>query len=476
MEATLLSGVSQSLFWLYIVNILLVLTVLAHLLYHRRSPPNLAAWLLVVVILPFIGALLYLFFGSRKLFNQPTQRTLPFQPSPSLQMLDPVIQNTQSIMQSNGLFTLKPVLNPQFIHDSHQAYQELCQHIENAQHSIYIESYILEADDLGLELLNKLTQQARQGVQVYLLLDALGSFSLYQRNQPLQSLIKAGGHVAFFHPILSSLFQGKINLRNHRKLYAFDEKVIFTGGMNLSKNYLSHTSQPKEGWPDLLIRFEGMAVTPHIELFKADWAYCANTAFQGTHLEAKANHENAFTLTSTDYTHMVPSGADIAGDTLFEVLLNAIHQANHHITLVTPYFIPDNAILKALILAIKRRVKVTLISPETSDHLIFDLGRSSYMRELAEHGAEILLYTPNMLHAKLFLFDQHTLCTGSANLDYRSLFINQESVNLFYQPTLIRSAQNWVETLKKDCQPYQTQTNPMRRRLENLTRIIAPIL
>ncbi|MDG6774398.1 cardiolipin synthase [Thiomicrorhabdus sp. ZW0627] len=465
-------SINQPLFWLYLFNIFLVIATIIHMLYQRRSPQNLMAWLLTLLLLPIFGVILYVLFGSRKFFNK---RNKPAISMRSVSVAEPdneLAFQLDRLLQSNHIAGTTNGNQVSLCHTDVEAYSILMEAIENAQHSIHIQTYIFELDKTGHTILEALIRKAQQGVQVRLLIDAIGSFALYRNSKRLRRLTEAGGRYAFFQPILHSLFKSQLNLRNHRKIYLFDQSVLLTGGMNLSNDYLgTPDTTPKEGrWIDLMFKIEGPTTFHYQNIFNEDWFYTTNER-----LPSPQPPDNLPT-TPGEIMQAVPSGPDINSDALFETLLHSIYLAKESIHIVTPYFIPDSAIMHALLIAIKRGVKVTLITPDTSDHLIFDLGRSSYMRELGEMGGQLFYYQDNMLHAKFIMIDHKTMLIGSANLDYRSLFINHEMVNFIYSEPLIEQMSEWLEKLLANSIPYQPSDNRIRRLLENLTRIVAPIL
>ncbi len=457
--------------WLYFFNITLVLIAIFHMLYQRRSPQNLMAWLLALLLLPFIGILLYILFGSRKLFSKRNIPAITIT-TPLTSFSPPTALSNQitHLLQSNQLASTTHG-NQCSLYDTPEAmYQQLMHEIQHAQTSIHLQTYHLQADSTGTAILEALTHKAQQGIQVCLLMDGIGSFSLYLNRSPLQALMQAGGHCAFFQPLVKSLLHGQINLRNHRKIYLFDQNTLLTGGINLAHSYLGKIQNPPhpDYWKDLMLKAKGPIVTHFQTIFNADWLYTTQ------HMLSPPAIPQFFP--SQDIIQTIPSGPDIENDTLFETLLHTLYSAKHTIQIVTPYFIPDSAIMNALLIAIKRGVHITLITPKKSDHRLFDIGRSSYLRELAEHGGNIFFHQPTMLHAKLILIDQECLILGSANLDYRSLFINHEIVTLIYSKKLILHMQTWINQLHHHSQPYHPHSNKLYRYLENFSRIFTPLL
>ena len=466
---------NQPLFWLYLIIYSgLVLATVLHMLYQQRSPQNLVAWLLTLLLLPYIGVILYLIFGTRKFFIKRTKNRIALDSDFTLTAGHPLIQQTEHILKANNLSGTSEHNQIEILHNDTELFTAFLAAIQNAKQSIYLETYIFELDQTGQALLEALTLKAQQGLEVCILLDGIGSYDLYRNQSRLKPFIQQGGKVAFFHPVINSLFKGQINLRNHRKIYLFDEHTLLTGGMNLSDDYLGPINpQAHPRWKEFMLKISGSANAHYAKVFAEDWLYATNQSLTHNYPPYTYTHN---TSNPHQVLQVVPSGPDIESEPLFEILLQNLYSAKQTIQIVTPYFIPDSSVLNALLIALKRGVQVQLITPETSDHLIFDLGRSSYTRVLAEAGADVFYYTNSMLHAKLLLIDQQAMISGSANLDYRSLYINYEIVNVIYSAELIQQTQSWIEQLKPHCIHYTPTQNRARRLLENLTRIIAPIL
>ncbi|KUJ72204.1 hypothetical protein AVO41_05165 [Thiomicrospira sp. WB1] len=475
----------QSNVWalsVYALNLVLVVVALLHMLYQRRSPQNLMAWLFALILLPLLGVLVYWVFGSRKLLYKTNKSNLTFASTVAGDLPasdNAMAQSLKQLLDASQLPTTS-------VHNSIHAYShetlwpQLEERLRQARESIYLQTYIFELDNTGQRLAELLAKKANDGVEVKLLLDSIGSFDLYRRRMALRFLEEAGVEIAFFQPVFKTFFNQQVNLRNHRKIYLIDQRSVFTGGMNLSGDYFGPSDERRdtERWVDWLFEITGPSVVTFAQVFAEDWYYTTGHSVpvkttDGQGMKAWPSHRDDF---DQAWLQVVPSGPDIAGDILFESLLYAIYQAKSHIQIVSPYFIPDSSIMNALLIAIKRGVRVTLLTPEKSDHLIFDLGRSSYMRELAEAGGEVYLYPSGMLHAKLVMLDHQAVLLGTANLDYRSLFINYEMAVFAYSQTLLTELRPFLHTLRLKSQRFVPKTSKGRRLFENLTRIFAPIL
>ena len=450
---------------IYALYLLSTLAVMGHLLYQRRPTQTLIIWLLLVLLLPLFGALIYLLFGSRKVFARHGKPPLQFHQQPQPETPSAPSRRMMRLLAQDGIPPAQPGPPQECTLSPATARDWFFEAIENAKHTIWLESYIFEPDSTGRALLAQLTAKAKDGVDVRLLIDAFGSFNAYLRPSLFQPLRAAGGQVAFFQPP-GSLFKSRINLRNHRKIYLFDQKILLSGGINLAAEYLD-PDQP-HSWVDLTFRATGPLVPVYAQTFAQDWHY---TTAQPLHL-----HPPALSTKEGVLAQAIPSGPDMPADTLREVLLNALYQAESHILIVTPYFIPDETVLEAVLLACKRGVAVQLLTPSITDHRIFDLGRAPYMRQLHEAGGQIHLYTPTMLHAKAVIIDDTLAMIGSANLDYRSLLINYELVTLLYTPAEVARLRRQLATLLTNTTLFTPPPGTTAHIRENLARIITPLL
>ncbi|MFA5453728.1 MAG: phospholipase D-like domain-containing protein [Sulfurimonas sp.] len=429
---------------LLIFSGLLIVAILIHMLYHRRSPSAIIAWILSIILIPYLSVPLYLIIGLRKRKNRYKKSSLKLKNQPNDQ---------------NRRFEIYT--------DSTKAYEAFMECIENAKSSIYISTYIFEYDKVTKEIIKALIKKANEGLEIKILIDSLGSIVLYLTQFRLRELKKAGVEIEFFMPIFQMPFRNYINLRNHRKIYIFDNEKVLSGGANLSDEYLGPVFCKKR-WEDIMFLIEGSSVEQYFEIFASDWFYASGEKLKF----AKEKQEPQGDI----YLQVVPSGPDTKRDALYEALLLAIYGAKEKIYIITPYFIPNNSLIEALIIAHHKGVDVKLITPKEANHTIVNLVRSSYMRELEEAGIKIHLYNGAMLHAKAILFDDKSVVLGSVNFDNRSLFLNYEVAAFVYSPRVIGEIETWADKLIANSSFGTKNVSDFRRVFENLMRIMAPQL
>lgn len=465
---SILSQLSITYLFMVVTGILVFLAI-THILYQKRSPSSMVSWLVSVFFIPYIAVPLYFLIGIRKRKKKKTKSYVTFEKSkvtlPNIS--DEMQRSTIELLKKNGIPPATDQNDYQLITSDTYAYEVLCREIDAAKHTIEICTYLFEKDKTTKALLEKLTNKAGKGIKVRLLLDIVGSFGIYINQKPFEAFIAAGGKVAFFVPFLAKPFQGYVNLRNHRKIYLFDRAIVLGGGMNLSNAYLGEDDGSKR-WKDIIYRLEGPSVKYFYELFLNDWIFAT---------DQKIKEESVIqNISGHDVIQVVPSGPDIQSDAFFEALLDMIYSAKERIWIVTPYFIPDENIKEGLIIAYHKGVDVKLITPKESDHLIVDLARSSYMRELLEVGIDLVLYEGEMLHAKSMLFDHSVGIIGSVNLDNRSLFLNYEVVTFVYSKVQIVRIERWMRGLMDNATIGMDTPTKGREALENIMKVLAPVL
>jgi len=446
------------------LGVLIVITLL-HMLYHRRSPTSMIAWLLLMIAIPYFSIVLYYLIGIRKRSDAKKKSSLKLR-STEDRVFE--LNSIDRILHANGISGTSSGNSIELISDSVDAYETLIEEIRKAERCISLSTYILQDDSVTRSIIDALAESASRGVEIRILVDSLGSHRLYFFPGALTKLRRAGCEVHFFMPILRLPYQNHINLRNHRKIYLFDECRLLTGGMNLSSEYIG-PGKDETRCEDILFMIRGAATYQYSQIFEADWAYASGSTLRPAASSSKKIYGDA-------YIQVVPSGPDIEGDALFETLISAIHTATERIWIVTPYFIPDESLLRALRIAKHKGLDIKLITPKESDHIIADLSRSSYMRELQENGIDLVLYKKGMLHAKAILFDSSSVMIGSVNFDNRSLLLNYEAVSFAYSKSIISEMETWMQGFIKDGETTMPKASKLRRIAENFMRILAPQL
>lgn len=446
-----------------IVGFLLAVALVAHLLLHPRSPSGTLAWLLAIVLVPFVGVPLYLLIGGRK-----TQRTaarkakLDFAAVPDASTVSPV----DGLLVTYGLPPAATGHRVKLCLTGEDIYSDLIELIEGAQKSVYISTYIFRKDALGKAILEKLTQKASQGLDVRLLLDGVGS--MYTGKRFLRPLIAAGGKTAHFIPFLHNPFRARTNLRNHRKIVIADGAKVLAGGTNIGLEYIGPSPQP-DRWCDLSFVLEGPTAAVYNDIFISDWQFASGDM-------SPAVDPASLTIEGGTTVQVVPSGPDVPDDPFYDAVVTAIFAAKKRLWIVTPYFVPDATLAQAMAIAARRGVDVRIVVPDHSNHVLADLVRNEHLRSIGRSGGMVMRYKPRMLHAKLLIADDDLAIIGSANIDLRSLLLNYEVAMLMYSRANIEVAEEWTRELMKDCDLGVRDASFVRRLFEGVLRTLAPLV
>ena len=447
---------------------LLVYVMSTHASGQRRQPSAALAWVLTIALLPYVGLPLYVLLGTRK-FRRPPRKALF---KPRIDTLGPRETGLQdcaiATLEGMGLPPLTTNADVRFHADGKAAWDELVCLINDAQSTLYISTFLLADDDAAGRLADFMRQRAEAGVSVRLLLDAFGSWSTSRAT--VRGLRAAGVQVHWYRPLWHNPLKGQVNLRNHRKLAIADGQRLWSGGRNLAAEYFA--GRPSQApWLDLSFSIDGDLAAQAQELFASQWPEQPRAA---TPHWATQPHTvctpAAVGQAQLHRAQLIPSGPDQSEDTFYGLLLTALYRAERQVRAVTPYFVPDDALLTALSLAARRGVKVQLVVPQRSNHRLADIARARALRDLAAAGGCVLL-APSMVHAKVVLVDDTLAFCGSVNLDSRSLFLNLELMVAFYSAQDIAAISQWANKSLGQLRDFKaTQPSLLRDTGEGLVR------
>lgn len=419
----------------------LAAVVIATILRRRKEPAAMMAWILVILLLPFLGIILYFAIGdprisrqirkrrasrgdlSRKLVQSDRATALHAFSAADAASGSP-LEDVVSIATRLGGHPPTRGNDVTAYFEADATYLALRLAIEAARSHVNMQYYIFQPDDTGRLFRDLLIRKAREGVRCRLLLDGVGSWSL--SDDFLQPLEAAGVETAFFLPVRLQSRRIHLNLRNHRKLVVIDGQAAFTGSQNIGDEYLGR-KQKYGPWRDTHLRIDGPAAAQLQEVFLEDWYFATQRDLTGqeARVEAAAGSDGRV-------VQVVPSGPDRPSHLLHLVLLAAVSAARRSICITTPYFVPDTTMILALQAAAIRGVRVQLLIPSRSDNRVVLWAGRSYYGELLESGVEIYEFERAMLHSKVMVVDEQWAMVGSANMDVRSFRLNFELTTLLY--------------------------------------------
>ncbi len=407
----------------------------------RKSEPGATlAWLIVILLFPYAGLLLYTLLGSsriqrrraaRREADERIEQTLgglverspgapDSEPQPPEAWMDgSLFRVARNLGIGKGTAGNEVTLYA----DGPQAFTAMLAAIHGARHHVHVEFFIFRHDRTGRRVLDALVAAARRGVEVRLLVDAMGLAMTRTRVSFFDPLRDAGGQFVRFLPLGWVRGWSFFNLRNHRKLLVVDGQAAFTGGMNVGDEYAGRRRRFTRPWRDILVRIRGPAARALQAVFARDWHFA--------HAENLAEH--AYfpepPCAGADLVQVVPSGPDDSLLRLHRQTLALIQAARERLYILTPYFIPDPALASALALAALRGVDVRIMLPRRSNHLLVKWAGRSFYEELLETGVIIHEFDEGMLHAKAIVVDGVVTSVGSANMDIRSFRLNFELNN-----------------------------------------------
>jgi cardiolipin synthase len=334
-----------------------------------------------------------------------------------------------------------------------------------------MEFYIVSDDDIGNMIKELLIEKARRGVEVRLIYDDVGSWSLPKRF--IKELTNAGVEVYPFMEVKFPMLTSKINYRNHRKIVVVDGKTAYMGGINIADRYLKGDNELGT-WYDTVLQIEGEAVKMLQVIFMVDWFFVSKKVFSDrekyfpTH-EVKIQHSLQITA----------SGPDSDWASIMQAFFAAITKAQKHIYISSPYFVPNESILTALKTAALSGIDIRIILPGKSDSTVVYWSSMSYITELLEAGISVYLFHRGFIHSKIIMIDSSFATVGSANMDIRSFEDNFEIMAMIYDEDLTRQLENQFEKDIKRSQKLilkQWSKRPLKQSVkESLARLFSPL-
>ncbi len=473
-------------FWLTVVVILLnIIFSLSLIFIERKNPTTTWAWLLIFLLLPGIGFIIYIIIGQnfsrQKLFKE--KAIIDAYKRKSLK--DNYLNISEGKDDGSRYFDLRKMNfnnsgarytennEIEIYHNGKDKFNALLKDIKNAKNYIHIQYYIFRKDEIGTEIIEDLEKKLKEGVEVKFLVDAMGSHKMTKKS--LKRYLELGGKFSIFFPGILPHINTRVNYRNHRKIVIIDGEYGYVGGFNVGDEYLGKDKKIGN-WRDTHIRIRGKAVTDLGERFLLDWCYAAN--------------EQIIDFDKYDYDgdlekgdvgiQIVTSGPDHNEEYIKNGYVKMITNAKKNIFLTTPYFVPDDTMMESLRIAALSGVDVQIIIPGQPDHKFMQWAASSYIGELLDAGAKIFYYNNGFVHAKVLVVDSEVASIGTANMDIRSFRLNFEVNSFIYNKEI---AKNVEKQFMKDLEFSDEITREKHENrgrgikiLESIIRLLSPIL
>ncbi|MFB6319327.1 cardiolipin synthase [Saccharicrinis sp. FJH54] len=479
--------VLQLLNHIYIVTVwsIAVLIVL-----ENRNPVKTMSWVLVLILLPYAGLILYIFFGQ----NYRRQKIITRKSIKQIELINgyyDILKNKFSIKKillppdlekhrklisllfsnNHTLFTDNNTIR--ILNNGTEKFPELLNDIQKAKSFIHLEYYIFDDDNIGNTIIQALFEKIKEGVEVRMIVDDVGSWHLKRR---FFKKLRAGGIEVYpFLKVRFPFFTSKINYRNHRKIVVIDGHTGYTGGLNVADRYV-HGVKKLGSWRDIHVKIEGDAVSSLQSIFILDWYFVSRQRIRDSKYFPENTHEKQDNLRM----QIAWSSPDSDWKTIEQAFFTAITGAEKYLYIESPYFLPTESILMGLKTAALSGTDVRLIVPGKSDAFITEASSHSYLREIMEAGVRVFFYQNGFLHSKLLITDDTLTSVGSANMDFRSFEDNFEVTAFIYDPeTTAVAKQNFMNDLASSHEitlEEWKKRNRFRKFIESLARLFSPLL
>ncbi|MCH9653994.1 MAG: cardiolipin synthase [Planctomycetes bacterium] len=477
---------------LLIAHPLLVIAVSVRVIMKRPATGVALAWLVLILAVPLAGVLFYFLIGERRIGSSRIRAIEKLRTDYkklseiATQMGVTDVDWSRHSSAVHGMNQLGQTLmgsstvcgcSLELFSDTQEILKQITRDVDSAKTSVLMEFYIWNEGGLADEVLQALIRAASRGVSCRLLIDALGARPWWKSQQPSQ-LREAGIELQPALPVgLFRTFVGRTDLRVHRKIIVVDSEVAWTGSMNLvDPRYFKQGAGVGE-WVDAMVRLKGTVVISLAATMIGDWILETGEPIE------KIVKNTGLHLTASDGAadiQVIPSGPGESGDGLLQMLLALINTAQHELVLTTPYLVPDESLLRALLGAAGRGVSVLLIVPEKVDSFLTRYASRSYFDDLLNAGVEIYLYRGGLLHTKSVMADGAASMFGTVNLDMRSLWLNYEVSLFVYEAEFAKELRSLQQTYIDDADRLDAAEWKVRsfkeRFLENTLRLVSPLL
>lgn len=474
---------SLHLTWLYwsllIAYFITVISIIGVVLSENRNPLKSLAWITVLLMFPIGGIVLYIFFGrsiknTRMISRRNKRRLKESAPSdifngtpPNLPAeLRQQIELARSLTDAHYL----PSNNIRIFHSGAEKFEALLTDIAAAKKYIHIQYYIFEDDRIGTRLKNALIERARNGVNIRIIYDHIGSLSV--KHKFFKEMQMEGIEAYPFFRVAFPPFATRINWRNHRKLSIIDGKIGYIGGMNIADRYIDGGKFKR--WRDTHLRITGPGVAALQYSFAVDWSFMGHPLIK-VPIEYEL-HDGPYSAG----VQLLTSGPTSEWSNIAMTMLKAIGNAKKRVFIQTPYFLPTESMLRSLEAAALSRVDVRVMIPRRSDSAILTYASYSYIMECLRAGIKVYLYNGGMLHSKTMIIDSQLCSVGSANIDFRSFEHNFEATMFIYsEQANAELHRQFMEDLSESERVNEAawrQRSKWIKAKESVLRLLSPIL
>ncbi len=466
-----------------------ILVVVILIVLENRSPLKTISWVLVLLLMPGIGFILYIFFGQNfrkekiiarkglqnhdkllslahsqvtklsegRLFEESSVKDRP-------RLVRLLLNNSSSVVTIGNRITL--------LQNGKAKFSAFIRELQKARDFIHLEYYIFEEDKIGNQVKQLLKEKAAEGVEVRLIVDDVGSWAL--RKSFFNEMENAGIEAYSFLQVRFPLLTSKVNYRNHRKIAVIDGKTAFLGGINIADRYIDGSPGTYGKWRDTHMMIKGDAINTLQSVFLTDWYFVSRKEL------IEPRYFPARKPAGDEVMQIVSSGPDTDWPGIMMGIFKAIASARKYVYIETPYFLPNESVLMALKVAALSGVDVRILIPEKNDAFITHLCSKSYIREMLEAGVQFFFYRKGFLHSKTIVVDDVLSIVGSANMDFRSFEQNFETTAFIYDHKI---AASMLKTFLEDqansniiLLPEWLDRSLYEKTKESFARLFSPLL
>ncbi len=475
-------------YWSQYLIAIIIIIVIIYLILEHRDPNRTISWILVIILVPIVGLILFYFLGKnykkKRLFSKKgiidirqTEKLIAWQ---SEHLLDDLDVTNSKVLSKIGVIKLllnnnKALLTHnnkvQILNNGNETFPAIFEALKAANHHIHLEYYMIEEGEIGTQLKSILIEKALQGIEIRLIYDDVGSWGL--SNNFINDLKNAGINAQAFIPVRFPRFAQKINFRNHRKIIIIDGNIGFIGGLNFADRYMYGI--PEIGfWRDTHLKIEGTSVGSLQVIFLTDWYFTSDQLLN------EQKYFPKYKPCEKCLVQIATSGPDSDWESIMQAYFYTISTARDYLYISTPYFIPNESILTAIKTVALSGVDVKIILPSRNDSKLTYYGSMSYIKELLEANVSIYMYNRGFTHSKILIVDDIICSVGTANMDLRSFDQNFEVNALIYDEKIaIKLKESFMDDLTF-CELLnldEYSKRPISRRIaEGIARIFSPIL
>ena len=466
---------------IFSINLILILFLI---FVERKNPSVTWAWVLILSFIPILGFIVYVLFGqnltkqkmfSKKIISDKEKQDYIDNISANYKN-DPISDKYASLIKMNqknadATYTQNNKIMPFF--DGKDLFEDIFKELEKSKEFIHIEFYIFKTDDLGKRFMDILIKKAKEGVEVKLLIDALGNGI---NKQYIKALEEAGGKYSVFFRSILKYVNKRINYRNHRKIIIIDGKTAYLGGFNVGNEYIGEDKNIGY-WRDTHLKIQGNAINELQTRFILDWTYTNDDYNFKNYL--KYFKKPQFNYSSVVGMQIVSSGPDHDKQQIKNGYIKIINDAKKNVFIQTPYFVPDDCMFDCIKMAATSGVDVRLMIPKNPDHIFMSWIANSYLEELLESGVKVYLYNNGFIHSKCIVSDCSVCSIGTANMDIRSFQLNFETNAFIYNEKICNQVENQFLKDIKYCNELTLKSYKNRsvanKFFEPICRLISPL-